>query len=42
LTFLRTLSYDAAGGSPGDFAKVVASDTAKWARLIKERRIASE
>ena len=39
---LRTLGYDAAGGSPADFAKVVASDTAKWARLIKERRIASE
>ena len=39
---LRTLGYDAAGGSPADFAKVVASDTAKWARLIKERRIAGE
>jgi len=39
---LRTLGYDAAGGSPADFAKVVASDTAKWARLIKERRIASD
>ena len=39
---LRTLGYDAAGGSPADFAKVVAGDTAKWARLIKERGIASE
>lgn len=39
---LRTLGYDAAGGSPADFAKVVATDTAKWARLIKERRIVSE
>jgi len=39
---LRTLGYDAAGGSPADFAKVVAGDTAKWARLIKERRIASD
>jgi tripartite-type tricarboxylate transporter receptor subunit TctC len=39
---LRTLGYDAAGGSPADFAKVVAGDTAKWARLIKERRIAGE
>lgn len=39
---LRTLGYDAAGGSPADFAKVVATDTAKWARLIKERRIASD
>lgn len=39
---LRTLGYDAAGGSPADFAKVVASDTAKWARLIKERRISGE
>ena len=39
---LRTLGYDAAGGSPADFAKVVANDTAKWARLIKERRITGE
>jgi tripartite-type tricarboxylate transporter receptor subunit TctC len=39
---LRTLGYDAAGGSPSDFAKVVASDTAKWAQLIKERRISGE
>jgi tripartite-type tricarboxylate transporter receptor subunit TctC len=39
---LRTLGYDAAGGSPADFAKVVAGDTAKWARLIKERRISGE
>jgi tripartite-type tricarboxylate transporter receptor subunit TctC len=39
---LRTLGYDAAGGSPADFAKVVASDTAKWARLIKERKISGE
>jgi tripartite-type tricarboxylate transporter receptor subunit TctC len=39
---LRTLGYDAAGGSPADFAKVVSNDTAKWARLIKERRISGE
>jgi len=39
---LRTLGYDAAGGSPADFARVVASDTAKWAQLIKERRISGE
>jgi tripartite-type tricarboxylate transporter receptor subunit TctC len=39
---LRTLGYDAAGGSPADFAKVVAGDTAKWARLIKERKISGE
>ena len=39
---LRTLGYDAAGGSPADFAKVVADDTAKWARLIKERKISGE
>ena len=36
---LRALGYDAAGGTPADFAKVVAADTAKWARLIKERKI---
>ena len=39
---LRTLGYDAAGGSPAEFAKVVANDTAKWARLIRERRITGE
>jgi tripartite-type tricarboxylate transporter receptor subunit TctC len=39
---LRTLGYDAAGGSPADFARVVANDTAKWARLIRERRITVE
>ncbi len=36
---LKTLGYDAAGGSPADFARVVANDSAKWARLIRERRI---
>ena len=39
---LRTLGYDAAGGTPADFAKVVAADTAKWARLIKDRKITGE
>ena len=39
---LRVLGYDAAGGTPADFAKVVATDTAKWARLIKERKITIE
>ena len=39
---LRTLGYDAAGGTPADFAKVVANDTTKWARLIKERKITGE
>jgi tripartite-type tricarboxylate transporter receptor subunit TctC len=39
---LRTLGYEGAGGSPADFAKVVANDTSKWARLIKERRITAE
>ena len=36
---LRVLGYDAAGGTPADFAKVVATDAAKWAKLIKERKI---
>ena len=36
---LKVLGYDAAGGSPSDFARVVANDSAKWARLIKERKI---
>jgi tripartite-type tricarboxylate transporter receptor subunit TctC len=39
---LRTLGYEAAGGTPANFAKVVADDTAKWARLIRERRITGE
>ena len=39
---LRVLGYDAAGGTPADFAKVVATATAKWARLIKERKITIE
>ena len=39
---LRVLGCDAAGGTPADFAKVVATATAKWARLIKERKITIE
>ena len=39
---LRVLGYDAAGGTPADFARVVAADTAKWAKLIKERNIIVE
>jgi tripartite-type tricarboxylate transporter receptor subunit TctC len=39
---LRSLGYDAAGGTPADFARTVAEDSAKWARLIKERRITAE
>jgi tripartite-type tricarboxylate transporter receptor subunit TctC len=39
---LKTLGYDAAGGSPADFARVVANDSAKWARLIRERRITGD
>jgi tripartite-type tricarboxylate transporter receptor subunit TctC len=39
---LKTLGYDAAGGTPADFARVVANDSAKWAKLIKERRITAD
>lgn len=39
---LRVLGYDAAGGTPADFARVVAADTTKWAKLIKERKIIVE
>lgn len=39
---LRQLGFDAAGGTPADFARVVAADTAKWAALIKERKITAE
>ena len=39
---LRVLGYDAAGGTPADFARVIAADTAKWAKLIKERKITAE
>lgn len=36
---LRTLGYDAAGGSPTDFARVVQRDRDKWTLLIRERKI---
>jgi len=36
---LRTLGYDAAGGTPADFARVVQNDREKWAKLIRERKI---
>ena len=36
---LKTLGYDAAGGTPQKFAQVVSADAAKWARLIRERKI---
>lgn len=39
---LKTLGYDAAGGTPQKFAQVVASDAAKWSRLIRERKITTE
>jgi len=39
---LRTLGYDAAGGAPADFARVVQRDRDKWARLIRERQISAE
>lgn len=36
---LRALGYDAAGGSPADFARVVQADRDKWTQLIRDRRI---
>lgn len=36
---LRTLGYDAAGGSQADFARVVQADREKWTVLIRERKI---
>jgi tripartite-type tricarboxylate transporter receptor subunit TctC len=36
---LRTLGYDAAGGTPADFARLVQRDRDKWTALIRERRI---
>jgi tripartite-type tricarboxylate transporter receptor subunit TctC len=39
---LKTLGYDAAGGTPQKFAQVVAADAAKWAKLIRERKITAE
>jgi tripartite-type tricarboxylate transporter receptor subunit TctC len=39
---LKSLGYESAGGSPGDFARVVAQDSDKWARLIRERKITME
>jgi tripartite-type tricarboxylate transporter receptor subunit TctC len=39
---LKALGYEAAGGSPADFARVVAQDSDKWARLVRERKITVE
>lgn len=39
---LRTLGYDAAGGTPADFARVVQADRDKWTKLIRERKISIE
>ena len=39
---LKALGYESAGGSPADFARVVAQDSDKWARLIRERKITVE
>lgn len=39
---LKTLGFDATGGTPQQFAQAVATDTAKWARLIRERNITLE
>jgi tripartite-type tricarboxylate transporter receptor subunit TctC len=39
---LRTLGYGAAGGTPAQFAQAIVTDTVKWAKLIKERRITTE
>jgi tripartite-type tricarboxylate transporter receptor subunit TctC len=39
---LKALGYDAAGGTPQQFAQMVAADTAKWARLIRERKISTD
>ncbi len=35
----RALGFEPAGGSPQDFAALVARETDKWARLIRERKI---
>lgn len=39
---LRTLGFEPAGGSPRDFAALVARETDKWAKLIRERKITAE
>jgi len=39
---LRTLGFEAAGGTPQDFAALVSRDSDKWGRLIKERQITAE
>ena len=35
LKLLHTQGMDAAGGSPNEFARYIASETDKWARVIK-------
>jgi tripartite-type tricarboxylate transporter receptor subunit TctC len=39
---LRQLGAEPAGGTPADFARAVADDSAKWAKLIRERKIAAD
>jgi tripartite-type tricarboxylate transporter receptor subunit TctC len=39
---LAKLGADPAGGSPEDFVATVKADTAKWGKLIKERKITLE
>jgi tripartite-type tricarboxylate transporter receptor subunit TctC len=39
---LATLGATPTGSTPGEMARVVAGDTAKWARLIRDRRIVVE
>ena len=39
---LATLGASPTGSTPEEMARVVASDTAKWARLIRERKIVVE
>ena len=36
---LEALGAEPAGGSPEDFAKLMAAETAKWARIIDEAKI---
>lgn len=39
---IKRLGYDTMPGTPQDMAKLIASDTVKWGKLIREKKIAFE
>jgi tripartite-type tricarboxylate transporter receptor subunit TctC len=38
----QTLGFESAGGSPADFSAVIASETAKWSKVIRDANVKAE